>query len=99
LHPTYDVGVAPRGSSSASVHDVKSYIESLGALKNIVIRNSYRCKEMTTMTMFLGGQRGPSVRKEDEAARRWSGTSIASFWMAVGCQIDDTPFLHPGEIR
>jgi hypothetical protein len=46
--------VAIRRSSFASINDVKSCIESLGALKKIVIRNSGCCKEMTTMTMFLG---------------------------------------------
>jgi hypothetical protein len=54
LHPPYDVGVAPRGSSFASVDGIKSYIESLGALKKIVIRNSFCCKEMTIVTMFWG---------------------------------------------
>ncbi len=54
MHPPCNVAVAPRGSSFASVDGIKSYIESLGALKKIVIRNSFCCNEMTIVTMFLG---------------------------------------------
>jgi hypothetical protein len=54
LHPPYSVAAAQEGSSLASRDALKSYFEVLGALKNIVIRNSRCCKEMTIMTMFLG---------------------------------------------
>ncbi len=72
MHPRYNVAVAPRGSSFASVHGIKSYIESLGGLRGIVIRN-FRCyKEMTMMTMFLGGQRERCVQMGHEGERNRS---------------------------